>query len=91
MRDERKSVPEIEEAGSVFCAIQNMYLSATAYGLGGYLSTGGITYFREARELFGLGMEDRLVGFFHLGIPKRLYPGGNRKPLAEISRWVTSE
>jgi nitroreductase len=90
MRDERKSVPEIEEAGSVFCAVQNMYLTATAYGLGGYLSTGGITYFNEARELFGLNKEDRLVGFFHLGVPKRLYPEGKRKPLAEISRWVTS-
>jgi nitroreductase len=91
MRDERKSVPEVEETGSVFCAIQNMYLTATAYGVGGYLSTGGITYFREARELFGLGIEDRLVGFFHLGVPKRMYPEGKRKPLTQISRWVTSE
>jgi nitroreductase len=90
MRDERKSVPEIEEAGSVFCAVQNMYLTATAYGIGGYLSTGGITYFQEARELFGLSMEDRLVGFFHLGVPKRVYPAGMRRPLAEISKWVTS-
>jgi nitroreductase len=66
-----------------------MYLTATAYGLGGYLSTGGITYFPEARELFGLSLEDRLVGFFHLGVPKRFYPEGKRKPLKEISSWVT--
>ena len=53
-RDEKKSVPEVEEIGAVFCAIQNMYLTATAYGVGAYLSTGGITYFEEAKEFFGL-------------------------------------
>ncbi len=33
-RDPKNSVPEIEEAGAVFCAIQNMYLTATGYGIG---------------------------------------------------------
>jgi len=69
-RDEKKSVPEIEEAGAVFCALQNMYLTATAYGIGCYLSTGGITYFEEAKAAFGLAPEDRIIGFFHLGMPK---------------------
>ena len=89
-RDERKSVPEVEETGAVFCAIQNMYLTASAYGLGAYLSTGGVTYFDEAKEAFGLEPEDRLIGFFHIGIPKREYPGGRRKPLEEVMHWITS-
>lgn len=89
-RDEKKSVPEIEECGAVFCAIQNMYLTASAYGVGCYLSTGGITYFEEAKEIFGLEKEDRLIGFIHLGVPKRNYPEGKRKPVEEISHWVTS-
>lgn len=90
-RDPRRSVPEIEEAGAVFCAIENMYLTATAYGIGAYLSTGGITYFEEAKEFFGLQEEDRLVGFFHLGIPKRNYPAGKRKPVEDISQWIASD
>ena len=90
-RDERESVPEIEESGAVFCAIQNMYLTAAAYGLGSYLSTGGITYFEEAKESFGLEKNDRLIGFFHLGIPKRTYPDGKRKPVEDIAHWVTSD
>ena len=49
-RDEKRSVREVEEIGAVFCAIQNMYLTASAYGVGCYLSTGGITYFDKARE-----------------------------------------
>lgn len=89
-RDERRSVPEVEETGAVFCAIQNMYLTASAYGVGAYLSTGGVTYFDEAKEAFGLEPEDRLIGFFHLGIPKREYPGGRRKPLEEVTHWITS-
>jgi nitroreductase len=89
-RDERQAVPEVEETGAVFCAVENMYLTATAYGIGSYLSTGGITYFDEAKALFGLEADDRIIGFFHCGVPKREYPRGNRKPLSEISHWVTS-
>jgi nitroreductase len=87
-RDEKKSVPEIEEIGAVFCAIENMYLTTTAYGLGGYLSTGGITYFKEAREYFGLGPDDILVGFFHIGVPKGPSPPRRRGSLDEKVRWV---
>ncbi|HEU5148078.1 MAG TPA: nitroreductase [Chryseosolibacter sp.] len=90
-RDEKRSVPEIEEVGAVFCAIQNMYLTASAYGVGAYLSTGGITYFEEAKEFFGLEKDDRLIGFFHVGIPKRNYPAGKRRPIEEICHWVTTE
>jgi nitroreductase len=67
-RDEKKSVPEVEEIGAVFCAIENMYLTATAYGIAAYLSTGGVTYFEEAKEIFGLGKDDKLLGFFHIGM-----------------------
>jgi nitroreductase len=87
-RDEKKSVPEIEEVGAVFCAIENMYLTATAYGVGCYLSTGGVTYFDEAKEFFGLGNEDRLIGFFNLGMPRIDVPSGKRKPIEDKVTWV---
>lgn len=88
IRDKKRSVPEVEEIGSVFCAVQNMYLTANAYGVGCYLSTGGITYIGEAKEYFGLEDDDRLIGFFHLGVPKKGYPAGKRKPLEEVVHWV---
>ncbi len=87
-RDEKKSVPEVEELGAVFCAIENMYLTATAYGVGSYLSTGGITYFEEAKEFFGLNHEDKLLGFFHVGISKPFTMERKRKPLEEKVKWV---
>jgi nitroreductase len=88
-RDDKRSVPEIEEIGAVFCAVENMYLTATAYGVGCYLSTGGITFFEQAKPFFGLRPEDKLLGFFHIGKIKTQSPDGKRLAAQEVSRWVT--
>ena len=87
-RDEGMRLPEWEELGAVFCAVQNMYLTATAYGVGCYLSTGGITNFEEAKSFFGLSNEDKLCGFLHIGMPKGAVPDGRRKPIADKVKWV---
>ena len=65
-------VPEIEEILAVGCAIENMYLTANAYGVGCYFSTGGITYLEEAKEFFGLSANDKLIGFFYIGKKKEM-------------------
>lgn len=87
-RDPKKSVPEIEEIGAVFCAIENIYLTATAYGVGCYLSTGGVTYFEESKKAFGLQPEDRIIGFLHLGMPKAETPVSKRRPVSEKTIWI---
>jgi nitroreductase len=87
-RDEKKSIREVEEIGAVFCAVQNMYLTATAYGIGGYLSTGGVTYFEEAKSIFGLSVDDKLLGFFHVGIPKEKTYKSSRTPFEKKVTWV---
>jgi nitroreductase len=87
-RDDKGSVPEIEEIGAVFCAIQNILLTAAAYEIGCYLSTGGITYFNESKKLFELGPEDRLIGFLHVGKIKGDLPAGKRKPIEEKVNWI---
>jgi nitroreductase len=87
-RDDANRLPEWEELGAVFCAVQNMYLTATAYGVGCYLSTGGITNFQEAKSFFGLGAEDKLCGFLHVGITKGKVAEGRRRPVSEKVKWV---
>lgn len=87
-RDEAKRLPEWEELGAVFCAIQNMYLTAAAYGIGCYLSTGGVTSFDEAKSFFGLGADDKLCGFLHIGMPKGKVSDGKRRPVTEKVKWV---
>ncbi|MDV3310715.1 MAG: nitroreductase [Cyclobacteriaceae bacterium] len=89
-RDPAESVPAIEEAGAVFCAVQNMYLTAAAYGVGCYFSTGGITYFDGAAARFGFSEQDVLLGFLHVGTPKTAPRQGKRRPVSEKTRWVTA-
>jgi nitroreductase len=87
-RDEMKRVPEIEEVGAVYCAVENMYLTAAAYEMGCYLSSGGITYFQEAKEFFGLGPDDKLLGFLHVGVPNEGLPERKRRPVDEKVIWI---
>jgi nitroreductase len=82
-------LPEIEEVEAVACAVQNLHLTAVANGLGGYWGSGGVTYVEEAKPFFGLGPDDKLLGFFYLGYVEK-QPGRNlRKPIEEKVTWVT--
>lgn len=87
-RSRKKNIPEIEDIEAVACAVQNIYLSVTAYGLGGYWTTGGITYMQNAKSFFGLNDEDRLLGFFYMGHVAIASPPGKRQPIDEKVRWV---
>lgn len=87
-RDEAKRIPEVEEIGAVYCAVQNMYLSATAYGVGAYLSTGGITFYEEAKPFFNLGADDKLLGFFHIGNTNVAPRETKRKAVDSVTTWV---
>ena len=82
-------IPETEEIIATACAIENIYLTIAAYGLGGYLSTGGITYLEEAKPYFNLEPEDQLIGFFYIGYPASLAnPLSKRQPVNEKVTWV---
>lgn len=83
------NIPEQEEIIATACAIENIYLSVTAYGLGGYLSTGGITYIEEAKSYLDLLPQDKLIGFFYLGYPKILEnPLSKRSSVNEKTKWI---
>lgn len=86
-RGDNPKIPEIEEIEAVACAVQNMYLTATAYGIGAYWGSGGVTYKEEAKAFFGLGEEDKLLGFFFMGYPKTKWPQGFRKPISDKVIW----
>ena len=87
-RDPNKKFPEVEEIAAASCAVQNIYLSVTAYGLGGYWTTGGVTYKQSAKEFFGLGEDDKLLGFFYLAHVAVPSVAGKRKPVEEKVEWV---
>jgi len=87
-RDPNKKFPEVEEMAAVAAAVQNMYLTITVYGLGGYWTTGGVTYNEKAKPFFGLGADDKLMGFFYIGEVAVPSPQGKRQPLEEKVIWV---
>ena len=87
-RDPDKKHPEVEEIAAVSCAVENIYLSVTAYDLGGYWTTGGVTYNPKAKAFFGLDDDDRLLGFYYLGYVAIPPAAAKRKPIEEKVAWV---
>jgi nitroreductase len=87
-RTTEKNIPEVEDIAAVACAVQNIYLSVSAYGLGGYWTTGGVTYMEKAKSFFGLNEADRLMGFFYIGHVAIPSTNASRQPLEEKVKWV---
>jgi len=82
-------LPEIEEIEAVACSVQNILLTVTAYKLGCYWTTAGITYMKEAKSYFGLEIEDRLLGFLYMGYVKDIIADeSKRKPITEKVNWI---
>jgi nitroreductase len=88
-RTTKKNIPEVEDIAAVACAVENIYLSVTAYGLGGYWTTGGVTYIEKAKYTLGLGEQDRLLGFFYVGYIAIPSPPAKRAPFEEKVKWIT--
>ncbi|MCB9224798.1 MAG: nitroreductase [Crocinitomicaceae bacterium] len=89
-RDPNSKILELEEIEAVACAIQNMYLTCTAWGLGGFWATPGLIYTPAMNQFLGLGEQDKCLGLFYIGYPKPDYewPKGHRKPIEYFTEWV---
>lgn len=89
-RDPESKILEIEEIEAVACAIQNMYLTCTAWGLGSFWSTPKLIYTEEMHEFLELTGEDKCLGLFYIGYPKSDFewPTGHRKPIEYMTTWV---
>lgn len=87
-RDPSGKIPEIEEVEAVACGVQNMYLSCTAYGIGGFWSSPKFVYTNQMKEFLGLGKEDRCLGLFYMGYPEGDWPESHRKPLEYVTEWI---
>ncbi|MDG1913096.1 MAG: nitroreductase [Crocinitomix sp.] len=90
-RDPKSQIMELEEIEAVACAIQNMYLTCTAWGLGAFWSTPKMIYTPAMNEFLGLKEEDKCLALFYLGYPKVDFewPKGHRKPIEYFTEWVS--
>ena len=88
-RGNNAKIPELEEVEAVACAVQNLHLSASAAGLGGFWSTPPILSSAEMRAFLGLGDKDACLGLFYLGWPKEgvTLPESRRSPMNDKVTW----
>lgn len=89
-RQESEKIAELDEIQAVACAVQNMHLTAAAYGLGGFWSTNVAAVSSQMCRFIGLGEKDRALGLFYLGYPSCQWPSGNRGPINEKLSWQRS-
>lgn len=87
-RQKEEKILEIEEVEAVACAIQNMYLSCTAYGLGGFWSTPKLIYSSHMNDFLGLGEKDKCLGLFYIGYVDGELPKSHRRPLEYSTEWI---
>lgn len=85
--DPNEKILEIEEVEAVACAVQNMHLTCTAYGIGGFWSTPKLIYTKEMNEFLGIGEKDKCLGLFYMGYPAIDWPKGQRKPIEYLTTW----
>jgi nitroreductase len=86
-RDETDRIAEIEEIEAVACAVQNMHLTCTAYGIGGFWATPKLIYHPKMNDFLGIDENDKCLGLFYMGYPEIEWPKAHRKPLEYVTTW----
>ncbi|MGB5941701.1 MAG: nitroreductase [Leeuwenhoekiella sp.] len=85
-RDPRESLPEWEEIAAMAMAVQNLWLAATALGLGGYWSSPATI--SEMGDFFNLAEGENCYGFFYLGNYEGELFEGTRGNWEEKVEWI---
>lgn len=89
-RDIHSKITELEEIEAVACAIQNMYLTCTAWGLGAFWSTPQLIYSKHMNQFLNLQEQDKCLALFYIGYPKPdiEWPKSHRRPIEYFTQWV---
>lgn len=88
-RGNNPKIPVQEEMAAVACAVQNLWLGATALDIAAYWGSGGMTYHPAMQDYLELGEDDQVLGFFYLGYTDEpAQPGRRLKPLNEKVKWM---
>lgn len=85
---EDPKIPVQERLISAGCVGFALLQAAQAAGFGGCWLTGWAAYDRGVAGLLGLGEDEHVIGFIHLGTPKREVPERERPdPAALLTGW----
>ncbi len=86
-RQESEKLPEWEEIVAVGCAVQNMMLVATAYGIGTFWSTPKFINDPKLKNLLSLNVKDKCMGLIYVGYPEDELPKGKRSIIYNKVEW----
>lgn len=86
-RSKTVNIPEIEEIAATAAAIENLLLGASAAGLAGFWSTGGMTHKNEMKEFLKLDIDDIIMGLIYLGYTDSVFEGKRIIPLDQKIDW----
>ena len=88
-RDPNESLPEWEEIAAVSMAVQNMWLTCTTHGVGGYWSSPG--NINDAHQILNLEEGERCLGWFYLGVPHEdlEIEGTRSSPIENKVKWYS--
>ena len=79
-------LPEWEEIAAVGCAVQNMALTAEAFGVGAYWSSPGTI--KQLGDYMNLGENEKCFGLFYMGYHAEASRPAKRTPMVEKVRWI---
>ena len=86
-RQKSAKIPRIEEIEAVACSVQNMTLTAQAYGVCSFWGSGGVTYTPELKEFLHLSEQDLCLGYLYLGYSDNPATHSRRSPIQEKVEW----
>lgn len=79
-------LPEWEETAAVACAVQNMWLTATAYGIGSYWSSPALL--DDLAKFLALPEDQKSLGLFFMGYHNAPETPARRTPIEEKVTWA---
>ena len=81
-----EKLPEWEEKSAVACAVQNMWLTATSYGIGAYWSSPAIL--KELGQFLDLPENQKCLGLFFMGYHDAAEVSARRTPVEHKVIWA---
>lgn len=87
-RDAKESVPEWEEVAATAMAVQNIWLSASAYGIGAYWSSPSTIKSSSCQAFLNLSEGQRCLGFLFMGYHQMPEQAAKRSPIQEKTEWL---
>lgn len=85
-RDSKEQIPEWEEVAAVASAVQNMWLTTTAYNIGAYWSSP--KFIEDIGGFLNLKAGEQCLGFFYMGYHNMPELPGKRQAIEEKVEWI---